>query len=111
MNLLLRTFMFPSARIAAAIAILQLSPARTTVSLLSRKIENFSFDLIFGVPGQSLALWSDTLARAVALHPRHISTYGMTFEKGTAFWSRRAKGALQPVAEELERAMYALAMD
>jgi oxygen-independent coproporphyrinogen-3 oxidase len=82
-----------------------------TVALLSRKIENFSFDLIFGVPGQSLALWNDTLARAVALRPRHISTYGLTFEKGTAFWSRRLKGDLQPVAEELERAMYALAMD
>jgi oxygen-independent coproporphyrinogen-3 oxidase len=82
-----------------------------TVSILSRKIENFSFDLIFGVPGQSLALWNETLSRAVALRPRHISTYGLTFEKGTAFWSRRAKGALQPVAEELERTMYALTMD
>jgi oxygen-independent coproporphyrinogen-3 oxidase len=81
------------------------------VALISRKIANFSFDLIFGVPGQSLALWKETLARAVALRPRHISTYGLTFEKGTQFWSRRAKGALRPVAEELERAMYAQAMD
>jgi len=81
------------------------------VALLSRRIENFSFDLIFGVPGQSPALWSQTLARAVALGPRHISTYGLTFEKGTRFWSRRAKGDLRPVAEECERAMYAAAMD
>ena len=37
-----------------------------TVTLLSRRIPNFSLDLIFGVPGQSLALWHETLARAVA---------------------------------------------
>jgi oxygen-independent coproporphyrinogen-3 oxidase len=79
--------------------------------LLAETISNVSFDLIFGVPGQSLELWRDTLARAVALKPRHISTYGLTYEKGTDFWSRRAKGRLQPVGDELERAMYAAAMD
>lgn len=80
-------------------------------ALLAGKIGNFSFDLIFGVPGQSLGLWRETLARAVTLGPRHISTYGLTFEKGTAFWSRRAKGALRQIGDELEREMYAAAMD
>jgi oxygen-independent coproporphyrinogen III oxidase len=80
-------------------------------ALLAEKIPNFSFDLIFGVPGQTLALWRDTLRRGVALGPGHLSTYGLTFEKGTAFWSRRAKRSLQPVPDELERAMYAAAMD
>jgi oxygen-independent coproporphyrinogen-3 oxidase len=68
-------------------------------------------DLIFGVPGQSLALWDATLDRALALHPTHVSTYGLTIEKGTAFWSQRRRGALVPLAEETERAMYAAAMD
>jgi oxygen-independent coproporphyrinogen III oxidase len=80
-------------------------------ALLAERIANVSFDLIFGVPGQSLGLWRETLARAAGLGPRHISTYGLTFEKGTAFWSRRAKGRLQAVGDELERAMYAAAMD
>jgi oxygen-independent coproporphyrinogen-3 oxidase len=78
---------------------------------LAHRIPNISLDLIFGVPGQSLELWRETLARAVALGPVHISTYGLTFEKGTAFWSRRAKGTLQQAPDELEREMYALAMD
>jgi len=78
---------------------------------IAEKIPNFSFDLIFGVPGQTLGLWRETLARAVALGPRHVSTYGLTFEKGTAFWSRRAKGTLSQIGDELERAMYAAAMD
>jgi oxygen-independent coproporphyrinogen-3 oxidase len=81
------------------------------VELLASRIPNFSLDLIFGVPGQSLALWRETLARAVSLKPAHLSTYGLTFEKGTAFWSRRARGTLQQAPDELERAMYAAAMD
>ena len=84
---------------------------KTAVKILARQIPNFSLDLIFGVPGQSLELWRETLDRAVALGPVHISTYGLTFEKGTAFWSRRAKGDLQQAPDELEREMYALAMD
>jgi len=79
--------------------------------LLADKIPRFSFDLIFGVPGQSLDLWRETLRRAVSLGPGHLSTYGLTYEKGTAFWSRKARGDLEQVPDELERAMYAAAMD
>jgi oxygen-independent coproporphyrinogen-3 oxidase len=81
------------------------------VERLRRRIDNIAVDLIFGVPGQSLDLWRETLERAVRLEPRHISTYGLTWEKGTSFWTRRARGDLVPVADELERAMYGLAMD
>ena len=48
---------------------------------------------------------------AIALAPDHISTYGLTFEQGTAFWSRRLRGELAEVDEELQRDMYALAID
>ena len=81
------------------------------VEALESAIPNFSCDLIFGVPGQTLALWRETLARAVSLGPRHVSTYGLTYEKGTAFWARRADGTLRPVSDEIERRMYAAAMD
>lgn len=81
------------------------------VEVVRSRIENVSLDLIFGVPGQSLEVWRETLQRAVALEPAHVSTYGLTFERGTTFWSRRSKGTLQPVPEERERSMYAAAMD
>jgi oxygen-independent coproporphyrinogen-3 oxidase len=84
---------------------------QVAIGLLAKRIPNFSLDLIFGVPGQSLALWRETLDRAISLGPAHISTYGLTFEKGTSFWSRRAKGVLQQADNELEREMYAVAMD
>jgi len=72
---------------------------------------NVSLDLIFGVPGQTLASWRDTLRQAIEHQPVHISTYGLTFEKGTAFWTRRERGELLPTDEELERDQYALAME
>lgn len=74
-------------------------------------IPNLSVDLIFGVPGQSLSLWRETLRQAVELGVTHVSTYGLTFEKGTAFWSRLQRGELATAPEELEREMYAAAME
>lgn len=83
----------------------------SAVERLERRITNVGLDLIFAVPGQSITDWADTLDRAAGLRPAHISTYGLTWERGTAYWSRRAKGELAPATEELERAMYELAMD
>jgi len=84
--------------------------AQVMASLRDRYFSNVSIDLIFGIPGQTLAEWRATLDRAMELAPQHVSTYGLTYEKGTAFWTRREKQQLRPVAEELEREMYALAM-
>lgn len=81
------------------------------MSRLSSRFKNISLDLIFGVPGQSLEDWRDTLHSAIRLNPTHISTYGLTFERGTAFWTRRERGELRAVDEELERDQYAMAMD
>lgn len=86
------------------------SDVEQVVSRVSNRIDNIAIDLIFGVPGQSPALWRETLKRAVALGPRHISTYGLTIEKGTTFWSRRERGRLAALPEETERDMYAAAM-
>ncbi len=87
------------------------SDVPAVVARLRSVIPNIGIDLIFGVPGQTLELWRETVAAACALAPTHVSTYGLTFEKGTAFQSRLDKGLLHRCDEELERAMYALAMD
>lgn len=85
--------------------------ARVVDRLRRHGCDNISFDLIFAVPGQTLESWRETLRRAVELAPQHVSTYGLTFEKGTPFWSRLQKGQLRQADEELERSMYAAAMD
>ncbi len=81
------------------------------VERVRRSIPNLGLDLIFGVPGQTLELWQTTVSTALALEPTHLSTYGLTFEKGTAFQSRLNKGLLQRCDEESEREMYAHTMD
>jgi oxygen-independent coproporphyrinogen-3 oxidase len=70
-----------------------------------------SVDLIFATPGETLQEWRDDLKEALALEPDHVSAYGLTFERGTAFWTRRRRGRLNELDEELQREMYALTID
>ncbi len=70
-----------------------------------------ALDLMFAAPHETLAQWEADLAAAVALQPAHISTYGLTFERGTAFGSRLQRQQLHPVPEETERQMYLMAID
>lgn len=81
------------------------------VARVRRRIDNVSLDLIFGVPGQTECLWRDDLARALALTPDHLSTYGLTYEKGTPLWKRRQRGQVRPLDEDAELSLYALAID
>jgi len=82
-----------------------------SLELARSAMQSVSLDLIFGTPGETLSAWRADLSAALALHPDHISTYGLTYERGTQFWTRRSKGELSALDEELERDMYALAID
>src|SRR5205823_6668622 len=53
------------------------------VEIVRKRIGQVSLDLIFGVPGQTEGEWQDDLERALGLGPDHVSTYGLTYEKGT----------------------------
>ncbi|MFO0844806.1 MAG: radical SAM family heme chaperone HemW [Gemmataceae bacterium] len=70
-----------------------------------------SLDLIFGVPGQALDGWRADLDAALVLGPDHVSTYGLTYEKGTPLWKQRRAGRLVQLDEDAELAMYRLAID
>jgi oxygen-independent coproporphyrinogen III oxidase len=70
-----------------------------------------SLDLIFAAPGETLEQWQRDLENAIALQPDHISTYGLTFERGTSFWGRLNRGELSRTEEETEGQMYELAID
>lgn len=75
------------------------------------RFAHWSFDLIFGVPGSSLALWQADLETALALDPAHLSCYGLVYEKGTALWKQWKAGQVREVDEEAERAMYEHTID
>ena len=51
--------------------------------------DNLSLDLIYGLPGQTLEAWQDTLRSAAALEPQHLSCYGLKVEPGTPLWQQR----------------------
>lgn len=50
-------------------------------------VENISIDLMFGIPDETLSDWESDIKTAIELKPEHISTYNLTIEKGTQFWS------------------------
>src|SRR5262249_8549112 len=77
------------------------------VAAVRRRIPEISLDLIFGVPGQTLAAWDTDLRGALALQPDHVSTYGLTYEKGTPLWKQRQRGAITALDEESELSLYA----
>lgn len=85
--------------------------AAETVQRCASVFDNVSLDLIFGVPGQTLESWRDTLNQAIHLPVRHISTYGLTFEPGTPFFQKEQSGTIRRAPDELERDMYLLAID
>ena len=69
-------------------------------------IENLSLDLMFGLPGQTLPQWRETLRAALSLGPRHLSCYGLIPEEGTPLKADLDAGRLSLPEEETERAMY-----
>ena len=47
---------------------------------------NLSLDLIYGLPGQTLERWQNTLQNVLDLKPEHISCYGLKVEEGTPLY-------------------------
>lgn len=72
---------------------------------------NLSIDLMYGLPGQTPALWRETLQRAVALDLPHLSAYSLIVEPHTPFEAVARQGKLALPSEEAEREMAAVAED
>jgi oxygen-independent coproporphyrinogen-3 oxidase len=80
--------------------------ARRSYDLLRQAgFDNVNVDLMFALPGQSMADWEHTLRQAIALQPEHISTYCLTFEEDTVFWRLFQEGVLA-ASDEQEAEMY-----
>jgi oxygen-independent coproporphyrinogen-3 oxidase len=74
-------------------------------------ITNISIDLIYSLPGQTLASWTDTVNKAINLEPCHISAYGLTYEPGTRLWHQRERGEVTEVPEEQCLEMYRILIE
>lgn len=70
---------------------------------------NFSIDLIYGVPGQTLSSWEQSLRAVLALDPPHISLYCLTIEPGTPMMRWLHNGRIQAPDPDLAADQYELA--
>jgi oxygen-independent coproporphyrinogen-3 oxidase len=68
--------------------------------------DNLNLDLIYGIMGQTLAGWQDTLRRALELDPEHLSLYALSIEEGTPMQSRVLAGILPGPDPDLAADMY-----
>jgi len=68
--------------------------------------DNLNLDLIYGVPGQSLASWQDSLIKTVALRPDHISLYSLGIETGTPLHRWVEAGRVPEPDSDLAADMY-----
>ena len=66
-----------------------------------------SLDLMYGLPGQSVASFQKTLDEVMALAPDHVSAYGLILEEGTPLYAER--NSLAFPSEDDEYLMYQLA--
>ena len=64
------------------------------------KIRALNLDLIYGLPGQSMDSWKDSVEKALALAPEHLSCYGLTLEPGTPLAQRVERGERLPDDDE-----------
>ena len=82
------------------------------VSTLRRAgVANMSLDLIYGLPGQTLDTWRQSLGRAVDLGAEHLSAYNLTFEPGTPLWRQRERGELTEADDETCLRLYQCLVD
>ncbi len=70
---------------------------------------NVSVDLIYGLPGQTLKAWKETLENVLQLAPEHISCYGLKVEEGTPLYEVREFSNLP--GDDLQADMYLAAVD
>ncbi|MDG1875402.1 MAG: radical SAM family heme chaperone HemW [Mariniblastus sp.] len=73
--------------------------------------QSVSIDLIFAAPDETLSQWKDDLDRALTLDPDHLSTYELTYEKGTQFWNRKSHGQFNEINEDSRAEMYLHTID
>lgn len=74
-------------------------------------LQEINLDLIFGVPGSSLATWREDLARVIELGPSHVSCYALTYESGTPLDARLRQGRIVRMDEDLELEMLHVAIE
>ena len=70
---------------------------------------NISVDLMYGLPGQDIQDWAETLDNVLRLNPEHVSCYALKVEEGTPF--AELKDVLNLPDDDTQAEMYLTAVD
>ncbi|MBP2241686.1 oxygen-independent coproporphyrinogen-3 oxidase [Cytobacillus eiseniae] len=73
--------------------------------------ENISIDLMYSLPGQTLADFKETLHTSFSLDIKHYSGYSLIIEPKTIFYNLMQKGKLPSPGEDVEAEMYDTLME
>jgi oxygen-independent coproporphyrinogen III oxidase len=68
--------------------------------------DNFSLDLMFALPGQTLPQWESNISQALGKNPQHLSTYNLTIEPETAFHKLQSRGKLTLPLDDFQLEFY-----
>src|SRR5205085_9858400 len=85
------------------------SPEQITRALHNARAAGFTsinLDFMFGLPGQTMRHWRETLDQALSLRPEHLSLYSLIIEEGTPFYTWTHEGRITPADEDLCADMY-----
>ena len=72
---------------------------------------NINIDMIFGIPGQTLDVWSNNLETIVSLEPEHISAYSLTVEKQTPLYHLVQSDRVKMPHENIDLDMFNFTID
>jgi oxygen-independent coproporphyrinogen-3 oxidase len=85
---------------------------RQTISYLREAgFDNVSFDLIAGLPAQTLSAWSSNLDEALQLRPEHLSLYLLEVHEGTPLAEQIRRGQQPRPDDDLAAEMYQLMLE
>jgi oxygen-independent coproporphyrinogen-3 oxidase len=69
-------------------------------------IQNWSLDLISGLPEQTMAMWQESLAQAIAARPAHLSVYDLIVEPQTPFAKQYQPSQYPLPSDDITATMY-----
>ena len=80
--------------------------ARAAITAVQAQFDNHSVDLIYALPGQSIATWQAELNAVLDLGAPHLSLYELTIAERTAFGRRAERGELVPLPDDDQADLY-----
>ena len=80
--------------------------ARRAIAVAAGVFDRLSIDLIYALPGQTVAVWSAAMTEALAMGFEHVSPYQLTIAEGTAFARATERGSLVPPDEDTAADLY-----